>query len=628
MIIVGIDLGTTNSVASILQNGNPIVIKTKNGDRILPSVVSFPEDGGKPIVGELARRQSISNPLRTISSIKRHMGEKDFFISIDSKKYKPEEISAFILSEIKSSVANFLQDAITSAVITVPAYFNDIQRAATTAAGKIAGWDVARIINEPTAAALAYGMHKKNKKETILVYDLGGGTFDVSILKLEDGVFEVLATTGDNHLGGDDVDQKILFWLLSEFDREHNIDLASDVVAKQRLLLAAEDAKKTLSTADVAFVSIPYIYSKNGTTFNVDTEITKTKFEALVGDLLRSTIQHIEKALQESGLERSQIDEILFVGGSTRISMVDKIVTDFFQKKPKKDIDPDEIVSMGACIQGGIIQGDVSDILLVDVIPLSLGIEEYGGKTSVLIPSNTSIPQIKKSVYTTVIDNQDRVEIHVVQGERKMAADNQTLGRFTLTGIEKAPRGIPQIEVTFNVDNNGMLKVSAKDLKTNEEKKISIRRPSMSEEEINDAIKTAKEFEEIDKINVHKLEIKSAAEQLQYQVAKTISDSQTIVDGNPNLKKQSEEVNKKISKILVAVSVKTVSKDDKFDVKKYEKSVEEVRAAFLSLKSEIRKLKKSEDGKNKKSENNKVDDKNISNSENKETDKKKEEKKK
>ena len=461
--ILGIDLGTTNSCMAVMEGGQATVIPNKEGGRTTPSVVAFTKDG-EILVGEPAKRQAVVNHERTIASIKRKMGT-DYRVEIDGKKYSPEEISAFILRKLKEDAEAYLGEKITDAVITVPAYFNDNQRQATKNAGKIAGLNVRRIINEPTASSLAYGLDKA-EGEKILVYDLGGGTFDVSILEVGDGVFEVLSTSGDTHLGGDDWDQRIVDYLVEEFRKENGIDLTKDPMAMQRLKEAAEKAKKELSGVMQTSISLPYITADSSGPKHLNVSLTRGKFEEMTKDLLERTVPSIERALKDANLKKDDIDKVILVGGSTRMPMVQKLVTDYFGKEPYKNINPDECVAMGAAIQGGVLSGEVKDILLLDVTPLTLGIETLGGVMTPMIPRNTTIPAEKTEIFSTAADNQTQVEVHVLQGERPMAKDNVSLGMFNLTGIPPAPRGIPQIEVTFDIDANGILHVSAKDLGT------------------------------------------------------------------------------------------------------------------------------------------------------------------
>ena len=460
--IIGIDLGTTNSAVAVMEGGSPAIIPNSEGNRTTPSIVAFTKDGER-LVGETAKRQAITNPDRTISSIKREMGTDYKTVEIDGKKYSPEEISAMILQKLKSDAENYLNDTVTNAVITVPAYFTDAQRQATKDAGKIAGLTVDRIINEPTAASLAYGLDKEDEQSKIMVYDLGGGTFDVSILEVGDGVFEVLATRGNNKLGGDDFDNKLVDYLASEFKKENGVDLTKDLTAMQRLKDAAEKAKKELSSTMTTNVNLPFITAVDGQPVHLDISVTRAKFDELTKDLVEETRKPVEDALKDAGLSASEIEKVLLVGGSTRIPAVQDLVKNLIGKEPQRDINPDESVALGAAIQGGVLTGEVKDLLLLDVTPLSLGIETLGGVATKLIERNTTIPTKKSQVFTTAADGQTEVDIHVVQGEREMAADNTTLGRFQLTGIPSARRGVPQIEVTFDIDANGIVNVTAKD---------------------------------------------------------------------------------------------------------------------------------------------------------------------
>mgnify|MGYP000986447510 CR=1 FL=1 len=521
--VIGIDLGTTNSCVAVLEGGEPVVIANAEGNRTTPSVVGFTK-GGERLVGETAKRQAITNAARTITSIKREMGT-DYKVKIDDKEYSPEEISAMILQKIKSDVESYLGETVSEAVITVPAYFTDSQRQATKDAGKIAGLDVKRIINEPTAAALAYGMDKDTEQHKIMVFDLGGGTFDVSILEIGDGVFEVLSTRGNNRLGGDDFDEVLMNYMISEFKKENGIDLSKDVTAMQRLKDAAEKAKKELSTTMTTNVNLPFITAVDGAPVHLNMDIKRAKFEELSSDLVDKTLVPVREALNDAGLTASEIDKVLLVGGSTRIPAVQEAVKKLIGKEPQKDINPDECVAIGAAIQGGVLTGEVKDLLLLDVTPLSLGIETMGGVMTRLIERNTTIPAKKSQIFSTAADGQTAVDIHVLQGEREFAHDNTTLGRFQLTGIPAAPRGVPQIEVTFDIDANGIVNVHAKDLGSGNEQKITITASTkLSEEEINKKVREAEQFAQEDKKKKEAVEIKNNAESLVYQTEKTLKD--------------------------------------------------------------------------------------------------------
>ena len=582
--VIGIDLGTTNSVVAVMEGGEPTVITNQEGSRLTPSVVGFAKNGER-LVGQLAKRQAVSNPDRTISSIKRHMGEGNYRVTIDDKKYSPEEISAMILQKLKADAEAYLGEKVTQAVITVPAYFNDSQRQATKDAGKIAGLEVLRIVNEPTAASLAYGIDKTDD-HTIMVYDLGGGTFDVSILDVGDGVFEVKATNGDTHLGGDDFDKKIMDWMVDEFKKAEGIDLSTDRMAMQRLREAAEKAKIELSGVMSTNINLPFITAGADGPKHLDMDLTRAKFEAMTADLVERTMGPVRQAMSDAGLSKSDISKVILVGGSSRIPAVQAAIKDFMGKDPYKGVNPDECVAVGAAIQAGVLSGEegTGNVLLLDVTPLSLGIETLGGVFTKIIERNTTIPTSKKQVFSTAADNQPSVDIHVLQGEREMAADNKTLGRFELSGIPAAPRGVPKIEVSFDIDANGIVNVSAKDLGTGKEQKITITSSgTLDKDEVDRMVKEAEANAEADKKRKEGVEVRNQADNMCYQAEKTMKDMEG--KGKDDL----------IAKVKAAVdTLKETLKGD--DLEKIKADTEALTKPLYELSAELYKETQAQEG--------------------------------